>query len=74
MPSISSTNAFNAADEAKFEKVKLIFTEQVKLNFFKDETRQIIKEELKEIEELPSTVTLLQKKFREKKVTTRKIK
>ena len=65
MPSTLSTDEFNAAVAEKVEKFKLAFIEQMKSNLrevLKDEEiRQIIKEELKEIEKLSSTVTLLQK-------------
>ena len=59
-----STDEFNAAFEERFEEFKVAFIEQIEPNLwevFKDEIRQIIKEELKEIEKLCLTVSLLQK-------------
>ena len=53
MSSTRTTDKFNAAVEEKLEESKLAFIEQIKSNlreFFKDETRQIIKEEPKGIE------------------------
>ena len=55
---------FNAAEQAKFEECKEVFTEQIKFNLkeiFKDEIREIIKEELSDLEKVSSTVNLLQK-------------
>ena len=64
MPSTRSTDEFNDAVEEKVEEFKLAFIEQIKSNLrevFGDEIKQIIKEDLKEIEKLSSTVSLLQK-------------
>ena len=62
MSSTRTTDKFNAAVEEKLEESKLAFIEQIKSNlreFFKDETRQIIKEEPKGIEKLSLNVYLL---------------
>ena len=62
MSSTRTTHKFNAAVEEKLEESKLAFIEQIKSNlreFFKDETRQIVKEEPKGIEKLSLNVYLL---------------
>ena len=62
MSSTRTTDKFNAAVEEKVEESKLVFIEQIKSNlreFFKYETRQIIKEEPKGIEKLSLNVYLL---------------
>ena len=62
MSSTRTTDKFNAAVEEKLEESKLAFIEQIKSNlreFFKDETRQIVKEEPKGIEKLSLNVYLL---------------
>ena len=64
MPSTRSTDEFSDAVEEKVEEFKLAFIEQIKSNLrevFEDEIKLIIKEDLKEIEKLSLTVSLLQK-------------
>ena len=64
MPNSRSTDDFNAVVEEKVKEFKLAFIEQIKSNIqeaFKDEIRPIIKEQLKDIKKLSSTVSLLQK-------------
>ena len=64
MPDTRSTVELNAAVEEKVDEFKIAFIEQMNFNLrevFKDEIRQIINGELKYIEKLFSTVSLLQK-------------
>ena len=61
---MSNKREFNGAVQAKLEEFNEVFIEQIKSNLkeiFKDETRDIIKEEFSDPEKVSSIVNLLQK-------------